>query len=125
MTPSEFVTARSVLGKTQKVMARLLGVSLKAVHSYEQGWRNIPAHVERQVFFLLARRPGQSNEHPPCWEQTDCPREIRDCCPAWEYDAGNLCWFACGTVCQGRVKQSWKDKMQICKSCAVFQSILE
>ncbi|MCF8038347.1 MAG: hypothetical protein K9K79_03435, partial [Desulfohalobiaceae bacterium] len=90
MTPSEFITARSVLGKTQKVMARLLGVSLKAVHSYEQGWRNIPAHVERQVFFLLARRPGRSKEPPPCWEQTDCPREIRDCCPAWEYDAGNL-----------------------------------
>ena len=125
MTPSEFVAARSVLGKTQKVMARLLGVSLKAVHSYEQGWRNIPAHVQRQVFFLLARRPGRSNEHPPCWEQTDCPREIRDCCPAWEYDAGTLCWFACGTFCRGGPQRSWDEKMQICKSCRVFQSSLE
>lgn len=44
-----FSTLRAKLGKTQKALAELLGVSLKAVQSYEQGWRAIPMHVERQL----------------------------------------------------------------------------
>jgi len=46
----EFLRARKRLGKTQKQLAELLGTSLKAVTSYEQGWRTVPAYVERQVF---------------------------------------------------------------------------
>jgi predicted transcriptional regulator len=51
----EFVAARTRLDKTQKEMSQLLGVSVKAIYSYEQGWRSIPTHVERQMFF-----PGQA-----------------------------------------------------------------
>ena len=54
MDDKEFLRARKILGKTQKQLAELLGSSIKAVHSYEQGWRTVPAHVERQMFFLLA-----------------------------------------------------------------------
>jgi DNA-binding XRE family transcriptional regulator len=50
----EFSTARQYLGKTQSQTAQLLGISLKAIQSFEQGWRNIPVHIERQVLFLLA-----------------------------------------------------------------------
>ncbi len=42
------------LGKTQRQMARLMAVSAKAIQSYEQGWRNIPVHIERQMLFLMA-----------------------------------------------------------------------
>jgi DNA-binding XRE family transcriptional regulator len=52
----EFVEARTRLDKTQKEMSQLLGVSVKAIYSYEQGWRSVPTHVERQVFFLLSRK---------------------------------------------------------------------
>ena len=55
MEKEEFSTARQYLGKTQSQMAQVLGVSLKAIQSFEQGWRNIPVHIERQVLFLLAR----------------------------------------------------------------------
>ncbi|MDH4317770.1 MAG: helix-turn-helix domain-containing protein, partial [Desulfobulbaceae bacterium] len=41
-----FSNARAKLGKTQKELAELLGISLKAVQSYEQGWRSVPLHVE-------------------------------------------------------------------------------
>ena len=51
MDSKEFKKWRKKLNKTQKEIAQLLGLSVKAVHSYEQGWRNIPAHVERQMFF--------------------------------------------------------------------------
>ena len=62
MTSEEFSQYRKQLGKTQKSLSKLLGVSLKAVQSYEQGWRAVPAHVERQIFFLLSRvRQGDKN----------------------------------------------------------------
>ena len=47
MDDKEFLRARKILEKTQKELAELLGSSIKAVHSYEQGWRTVPAHVER------------------------------------------------------------------------------
>jgi DNA-binding XRE family transcriptional regulator len=49
MNSQEFKSYRSKLSKTQKQMAQLLGTSLKAVHSYEQGWRSVPPAVERQI----------------------------------------------------------------------------
>ena len=58
MDKMEFQYFRQKLQKTQKEMAQLLGTSLKAVESYEQGWRNIPAQVERQVLFFLAMKDG-------------------------------------------------------------------
>ena len=57
----EFSYFRKKMSKTQKQMAQLLGTSLKAVHSYEQGWRQIPTHVERQLFFLLSRIYAREN----------------------------------------------------------------
>ena len=66
---AEFSSIRKKLGKTQKQLAALLGMSLKTIHSYEQGWRSIPAHIERQLFFLLINQRKNKNELIPCWEQ--------------------------------------------------------
>jgi DNA-binding transcriptional regulator YiaG len=51
MNPTEFQLIRKELLKTQKQMSELLGISLKAVQSFEQGWRSIPPYVERQALF--------------------------------------------------------------------------
>ena len=45
MDSEEFKYFRKRLSRTQKQIAVLLGTSLKAIHSYEQGWRTVPAHV--------------------------------------------------------------------------------
>lgn len=69
MESKEFKIFRSRLDRTQKEMAQLLGVSIKAIHSYEQGWRKIPGHVERQVYFLLSRtlqRTGEKKSAGTC-----------------------------------------------------------
>ena len=66
-------------------MAQLLGTSIKAIHSYEQAWRSIPA---------------------------------------WEFKAGDLCWFINGTVCEGMVQKGWQEKMKICQSCEVFSYLV-
>ena len=124
MGKKEFSTARQYLGKTQSQMARLLGVSLKAIQSFEQGWRNIPVHIERQVLFLLASKKSPRRKERPCWVIRKCPGEIKQNCPAWEFQVGNRCWFINGTICQGRAQESWQKKMKICRQCKVFQSMV-
>ncbi len=52
MATKQFTFYRKRLDKTQKQLAEILDVSIKAVHSHEQGWRKIPPHVERQIFFF-------------------------------------------------------------------------
>jgi len=123
MTPEEFSSARKLLGKTQKQMAEILGTSIKAVHSYDQGWRTIPPYVERQVFLLVSRMHKNSGK-APCWKQTKCPNEHKKACPAWEYHSGDECWFINGTFCKGNVQKSWADKMAICRSCKVMTPLL-
>ncbi len=91
MVSEEFIGIRKQLKKTQLEMARLLGGSVKAVRSYEQGWRHIPAHAERQMLFLLFMKKGDWINGKPCWEIIGCPDALKLNCPAWEFNAGTLC----------------------------------
>jgi DNA-binding XRE family transcriptional regulator len=121
MEDSEFRKIRKKLKKTQKQMAQLLGSSIKAIHSYEQGWRTIPVHVERQLYYLLTRRSRGKRAGKPCWNIRSCPKEQREQCPAWEFSTGDLCWFINGTICDGTIHDSWREKMKLCRTCEVFQ----
>lgn len=124
MESKEFVNFRKKLQKTQKQMSQLLGTSIKAIHSYEQGWRTIPAHVERQMLFLLSRKMRHGAAQKNCWEVKDCPDKRKESCPAWEFEAGELCWFINGTICDGTVHRNWKEKMTLCKKCGVYTSLM-
>lgn len=119
MNSAEFKVLRKKLEKTQRQIAQLLGTSIKAIHSYEQGWRSIPPHAERQILFLVAQK--FTRQRPPCWTIRDCPAETDEQCPAREFHAGNLCWFINGTVCEGAVHRTWKEKMADCRTCEVFK----
>ena len=110
------------MNKTQKQLGQLLGVSIKAIHSYEQGWRNIPAHVERQMLFLIANMRGKSEVPKPCWVIKKCSSKKKKQCPAWEFKAGKLCWFINGNICCGIVHKNWEEKMKFCRSCEVLKS---
>ncbi len=123
MDKIEFSRARSLLGKTQTQMAELLRSSVKAVQSYEQGWRSIPAHVERQILFLLVMKQGKKSEKS-CWVVRRCSLKKRRNCPAWEFKAGGFCWFINGTLCEGKAQPDWQGKMNICRCCPVMQSLL-
>lgn len=124
MDSKEFIQIRHYLGKTQVELARLLSVSSKSIQSFEQGWRKIPAHTERRMLFLVyLKRPAVEKEKA-CWVIRKCPTKIKRNCPAWEFKAGDLCWFINGTICQGEVQQSWQKKMKLCRKCEVFASLL-
>jgi DNA-binding XRE family transcriptional regulator len=120
----EFSQGRKKLKKTQKEMAHLLGTSVKAVRSYEQGWRSFPAHVERQLLLLLFMAKGNDKRLKSCWVVKNCPLERRNQCPAWEFRSGRLCWFINGTICEGTVQSNWHEKMKICRSCEVLDTCL-
>jgi hypothetical protein len=124
MQIEEFVLARTKLDKTQKEMSHLLGVSVKAVYSYEQGWRAVPTHVERQAFFLLSRQKGRQERLKNCWLVKKCPPKRRKECPAYEYKAGRFCWLINGTYCKGKSQKNWKEKMKICRECEIILSLL-
>ena len=124
MDKKEFQYFRQKLQKTQKEMAQLLGTSLKAVESYEQGWRNIPAQVERQILFLLSLKMEIYEHCSPCWEIRGCNPEMQSTCPTWEFKSGHLCWFINGTTCQGKPQTSWSQKIILCKKCKVFKSFM-
>ena len=124
MEKHELVEIRKHLGKTQKQLAQLLGVALKTIKSFEQGWRNIPAYIERQALFLLVANESLNKNNKPCWEIKKCPEAIRQNCPAWELRIGQLCWFINGTICEGKAQKDWAGKMNICRKCKVFKSLL-
>lgn len=125
MEKSQFKTVRARLRKTQKEMAQLIGTSIKAVHSYEQGWRKIPHHVEKQLLFLLSRVCSKDRHPENCWDILLCSDDLRRHCPAWEFASGDLCWFINGTNCSGKVHKTWQDKIKECRKCKVFENFFQ
>jgi len=120
-----FSQTRRYLNKTQQELAVLLGVSIKTIQSFEQGWRNIPAYIERHLYFMLALKAGTKQKHrTPCWIMQNCPKERKEHCPAFEFQCGDLCWFITGTMCHGKVQANWAKKIQLCKKCRMLKSIL-
>ena len=124
MDKKEFSQVRHYLGKTQNELARLICVSPKAVQSFEQGWRKISASAERQLLFLLSLKKAMDETIGPCWEIRNCPMEWRRKCAAWEFEAGYFCWLINGTFCQGKIQESWNKKIQLCRECEVYKSML-
>ena len=123
MESKEFSKIRHYLGRSQSQMARLLCVSPKAIQSFEQGWRNIPASAERQLLFLLSLEKSLDENTSPCWEIRNCPFEDRENCAAWEFKAGHFCWFINGTFCQGKYQENWGKKIKLCQQCEVFRTM--
>ena len=124
MDKKEFTQIRNILGRTQDQLASLLCVSSKAIQSFEQGWRNIPSHIEREMLLLLSLKRSPDRSFSPCWDIKKCPDEWRSNCIVWELQARHFCWFLNGTFYQGQVQKSWDKKIQLCRECEVYKSIL-
>jgi len=125
-----FARLRAALSKSRKELAELLGLSLKAVESYEQGWRKVPAHVERVMYYLLFKL-GSDDTRPasPCWTAMRCPEERRELCVAYLAKEGSYCWFFTGRLCAGAkgpsgTGASAKGGLAGCYSCKVFAGLL-
>jgi len=137
MTALEFSRLRTKVKRSQKELASILGVSLKAVESYEQGWRPVPVAVERTLYYLAFRLAGighQSEDQDlACWNRLHCAETRRAACPAWQAGEGRFCWFLTGNLCAaagsgtsgnsaGQETLPGQDQSEsfLCHSCPVF-----
>ncbi len=126
MDGAAFARVRAALSKSRKELADLLGLSLKAVESYEQGWRKVPAHVERVLYYLLFKLGAdEARASPPCWTAMRCPKERRESCVAYLAKEGRYCWFFTGRLCAGAKARSESGAaagcgLAGCYSCKVF-----
>jgi len=115
-------TIRERLDKSQQQMAGLLGVSLRALQSYEQGWRRVPPHVIKQAWLLLLlKRRTEPGGVQPCWVVRGCDQASREACPVHELGAGDLCWLLSAQCRCGGPAGALAAQMDRCEQCPVLE----
>jgi DNA-binding XRE family transcriptional regulator len=124
-TPAGVVKSiRKRLGITQRELSEALDISLKAVQSYEQGWRSVPTRVIREMLLLVALQQGSVNGGKPCWEMMSCPEDLRERCLATKISGGRYCWLISSTKC-AEIRRPKKDEILMCLDCPVFVRTLD
>jgi transcriptional regulator with XRE-family HTH domain len=119
-----FSRLRSALGKSQRELAELLGISIKAVESYEQGWRKVPAHVERLLYFILFKiNESELGDEAPCWMAKGCSAADRAKCVAYVAKEGHFCWFFTGRLCASAKAAEAGERF--CYACEVFSRMFD
>ena len=101
-TKSAFVAStRAAMGFSQSQLAKVLGISSKAVQSYEQGWRPVPGSILLHLLVLLDDIRARSGEvRQPCWEINQCPPEALTSCPVAKMGTGLRCWALANERCR-------------------------
>lgn len=121
MNKAVLKSIREFLGENQRVLSGDLGVSLKALQSYEQGWRRIPEDVEKRVLFYLSILNRKHNfRTKPCWQIRRCDASVRHRCLAWKLGAGRECWYISGNMCRSVRMRDWMEKKDLCLRCDAF-----
>lgn len=114
---------RGIMGRTQSELASALGVSEKAVQSYEQGWRDVPVRVMIQILVLLALYQKRTLDDIPCWEIRKCAPEKREKCASFTVGRGQFCWFVGSKDCRP-TGDGKSGPILPCMECPVVQRLL-
>jgi DNA-binding XRE family transcriptional regulator len=118
-------TIRSKLGLSQSKLADMLGVSPRAIQSYEQGWRVPPRPFAMQLMTVLALHVETPPPSQPCWRLTGCPAEARNTCAAHSVGRGRSCWQLSGRSC-GKHRGTGRSKTGLpCIGCEVMTRLLD
>jgi len=116
---------RHGLALSQAELADLIGVSARAVQSWEQGWRKPSAAFEKALLLLeMAVYQGENFGSRVCWEVTHCPQGTREARLAYRARQGHLCCFFTGNLCRGRRLRTWEDKKAMGMECSFSKSLL-
>jgi DNA-binding transcriptional regulator YiaG len=115
---------RGLLGRTQSELASALGLSVKTVQSYEQGWRNVPTRMIIQLLVFLALHREKAVEKIRCWQIRGCSREIRETCPSFTITRGKFCWSVASRKC-APVPGAGVEESMPCMTCPVVARLLQ
>jgi DNA-binding XRE family transcriptional regulator len=113
---------RKSLAMTQAEFAGVLGVSVRAVQSYEQGWRVIPTATILHMFALLASIRRRDLGEVPCWVLKGCSDSARADCRSHCLNGGLFCWLVAGNVF-GKGSEEPCGPLK-CIDCAVIRRLL-
>ena len=103
---------RKKLGKSQKEFADLLGISVRAIQSYEQKWRAVPPCVDKIAHLALyLTRREELNGAAPCWELLGCSEDARSRCQASQ--SGSNC---------GRFRVTWVSLLTASMTPTIWQA---
>ena len=117
---------RKSLGRTQAELAAALGISVKAVQSYEQGWRRVPTRTVIQLLVLLDLQERSTEGQAPCWEIRGCAPDLKQQCAAYTMTQGRFCWFVGAKTCLGEeAQEDGEEKVLPCLACPVVQRLLK
>lgn len=111
------------MGRTQAELASALGISEKAVQSYEQGWRDVPVRVMIQILVLLALYQKRTLDDIPCWEIRKCSPAQRETCASFTVGRGQFCWFVGSKDCRPTPGGN-SGPILPCMDCPVVQRLL-
>jgi DNA-binding XRE family transcriptional regulator len=114
---------REAMGWTQAETAYFLGISKKAVESYEQGWRHPPLNVCKQMLTVLALERGYPKDFNPCWEIMRCSPAVREACFCARRMHGNFCWLTCTANLHQKLGGK-KMKEGCCFHCPVVKQFI-
>ncbi|MDA3924937.1 MAG: helix-turn-helix transcriptional regulator [Kiritimatiellae bacterium] len=110
------------LGMTQAKVAQSLGISIRAIQSYEQGWRETPTHVMVQLLVLAAAYRSNAIERKPCWAIKGCPSSKLEKCPCYRTN-GHFCWLVSGRKCAEN-RNCESNDLTACLNCPVVEQLL-
>jgi DNA-binding XRE family transcriptional regulator len=101
-TKSEFIVrVRRKLNLTQMELGHLLGISCKAVQSYEQGWRPVPMHALSHLLILLSDNQNRTQPpRQPCWKINRCKDDMLPKCRVYQLGTGTQCWALATKMCK-------------------------
>jgi DNA-binding XRE family transcriptional regulator len=120
---NELKRLRTIMGWTQCQAATFLGLSKKAIESYEQGWRRIPERVLQDLLTLVAAKRRYPGSFRPCFKVLNCPDTFRDVCFCRSKMAGRFCWLTASACCHQNHPEFGKG-MTVCLRCPVVQQFL-
>ena len=115
---------RRIVKLTQAQFGHVLGISSKAIQSYEQCWRPVPIRVVVQALTLLAVYRMRDGKVKPCWEIKPCSIGERNTCTSYTIGEGKFCWFVTPRHCfpKGRKGQ---PMLFPCPTCQVVLNLLD
>lgn len=123
-TPSKALKRlRALMGWTQLEASHFLGVSKKAVESYEQGWRDVPDHIWKSLLTLAAVEHHYPHGYRRCWEIMHCAPAQRRTCFGARSMGGRFCWMTSATNCHQNHPE--RQNVRTCLCCPVVRQFTQ
>lgn len=119
-----FHCLREAMGWSRVETAAILGLSRKAVESYELAWRKVPDRVWKLALTVAAIQRKYPLGTRPCWELTQCHEDVSATCLCRKLTDGRFCWMTV-TKCCRQTHRGEEMGFKQCLSCPVVRQFVQ